>query len=83
MIDFLINIPFPYEVFIKCRVENIEIKFYIYIKIKGNEIFKKFQNLSIRMKTIGFPLSSISLRSQFLISMSCAIFIYFSSFEEF
>ena len=45
MIDFLINIPFPYEVFIKCRVENIEIKFYIYIKIKGNEICKKFQNL--------------------------------------
>lgn len=49
MIDFLINIPFPYEVFIEMSSAILiprTMEFYIYIKVKGKEIFKKFQNLN-------------------------------------
>lgn len=49
MIDFLINIPFPYEVFIEMSSAILiprTMEFYIYIKVKEKEIFKKFQNLN-------------------------------------
>lgn len=58
-------------------------EFYIYIKVKGKEIFKKFQNLNWQgWRQLAFR-PNISLRSQFLIFILCAIFIYFSSFKEF
>lgn len=49
MIDFLINISFPYEVFIEMSSVILiprTMEFYIYIKVKRKEIFKKFQNLN-------------------------------------
>lgn len=49
MIDFLINISFPCEVFIEMSSATLiprTMEFYIYIKVKENEIFKKFQNLN-------------------------------------
>lgn len=85
MIDFLINISFPYEVFIEMSSVILiprTMEFYIYIKVKERKFLKNFKILID--KDEGNWLSAlIFLFSQFLIFILCAIFIYFSSFKEF